>query len=744
MKRATIGENKEHYKSYKAGKHWLYASITLLALGLGTATVETTVHADVTPAADSSSLVQKQSSAAASSSVQSSAARSTSSATTSQTPQTSDKQAPVTATSKAQATSTTTETPANDGQDVTDNPVHSDQPVGQPETTTQNNTRLANKQNAVVNDADINDTTSDVSNAVSHSAPITTDGDKAAVAESASVLDPNNAQVWMPDANLRAYIEDCIQETYTGAIANDANLYQYLNSNYKIQLGQFPSTKNVGMITSLKGLERVTNLAHFQMDLSFFDPSAMIDLSFAPNLVDFEISNAESVPVNWGMTANELVQKYLHANPKLEFFRADQQNLTGEIPDFSNNPEIANIYLVKNQLTGTIPNLKYLTKLEGFDVSHNQLTGNIENLNQPGMKYIFVQYNQLSGPITEFGDSLIEVDLNNNQFTGQLPDLKNIGWLSVESNQFSGDLPNAQKLKNFVYFYNHFTSGILSENDNFYTGYNGRQQSIQGKNVILTDDNTTFEPGAVINGLQDLTTGENQPTRFKMRNFKLDNITSSVMRITKVNGKNIAEDAANTFKITQDANGVYHFTGNKDVKSGTYLIFLSPQDVAYSAYVYINVDNQMTKTAPTEPVDPGTPVDPATPSNPDTPVVPETPTTPNPIVNGGDGDAIVPNKNEADKVTKSVKQLAVHQNGQAAKGQKSATIALNTKAEGQKVVQTAAKSPVTKADKTMTTSEKMATETLPQTNEKSTMSSFVAGVLVLLTTLGFADARRRH
>ncbi|ARN89599.1 KxYKxGKxW signal peptide domain-containing protein [Levilactobacillus brevis] len=744
MKRATIGENKEHYKSYKAGKHWLYASITLLALGLGTATVETTVHADVTPAADSSSLVQKQSSVAASSSVQSSATRSTSSATTSQTPQTSDKQAPVTATSKAQATLTTTETPANDGQDVTDNPVHSDQPVGQPETTTQNNTRLANKQNAVVNDADINDTTSDVSNAVSHSAPITTDGDKAAVVESASVLDPNNAQVWMPDANLRAYIEDCIQKTYSWTTVNDANLYQYLNDNYIVQMIQPAATDDVGMITSLKGLERITNLVHFQMDMRYFDPSAMIDLSFAPNLTSFELSNLTGVPVNWGMTANDLVQKYLHANTKLNFFRADDQNLTGGIPDFSNNPEVANIYMVDNQLTGTIPSLRYLTNLENIDVSYNQLTGNIENLNQPGLKYISVQYNQLSGPITEFGDSLIEASLNNNQFTGQLPDLKNIKRLWLQNNQFSGELPNTQKLKNLLYFYNNFTSGILSNNSDTYQGYNGWKQSIQGNDVILTDDNMTFEPSAVINGLQDLTTGKNQPTKFDMENFKFDNLTSSVMRITNVNGKNIAEDAANTFKITQDANGVYQFTGNKDVKSGTYLIYLLAQDATYSTYVYINVDNQMTKTAPTEPVDPGTPVDPATPSNPDTPVVPETPTTPNPIVNGGDGDAIVPNKNETDKVTKSVKQLAVHQNGQAAKGQKSATIALNTKAEGQKVVQTAAKSPVTKADKTMTTSEKMATETLPQTNEKSTMSSFVAGVLVLLTTLGFADARRRH
>ena len=748
MKRATIGENKEHYKSYKAGKHWLYASITLLALGLGTATVETTVHADVTPGADSSSLVQKQSSADTSSSVQSSATGSTSSATTSQTPQTSDKQAPVTATSKAQVTSTTTETPANDGQDATDNPVHNDQSVGQPETITQNNNRLANKQSAVVDDADANDTTNDVSNAVNHSVPITTDGDKIAVAESASVLDPNNAQVWMPDANLRAYIEDCIQKTYSWTTVNDANLYQYLNDNYKIQMIQPVSTNDVGMITSLKGLERVTNLIHFQMDMSYFDPSAMIDLSFAPNLTSFELSNLTGVPVNWGMTANDLVQKYLHANSKLEFFRADQQNLTGGIPDFSNNPEIENIYMIENQLTGTIPSLRYLTNLESINVSQNQLTGNIENLNQPGLRYVSVQYNQLSGPIAEFGDSLVEANLNNNQFTGQLPDLKNIEWLWLQNNQFSGDLPNTQKLKNLLYFYNNFTSGILSNNSDTYQGYNGWKQSIQGNDVILTDDNMTFEPSAVINGLQDLTTGENQPTKFDMENFKFDNLTSSVMRITNVNGKNIAEDAANTFKITQDANGVYQFTGNKDVKSGTYLIYLLAQDATYSAYVYINVDNQMTQTAPTEPVDPGTLVDPGTPSNPDTPVVPETPTTPNPIVNGGDGDAIVPNKNEADKVTKSVKQLAVHQNGQAAKGQKSAqkntTVALNTKVEGQKVVQTAAESPVTKADKTMTTSEKMATETLPQTNEKSTMSSFVAGVLVLLTTLGFADARRRH
>lgn len=39
-------DEKRHYKSYKAGKRWLYASITVLTLGLGTATLSETACAD--------------------------------------------------------------------------------------------------------------------------------------------------------------------------------------------------------------------------------------------------------------------------------------------------------------------------------------------------------------------------------------------------------------------------------------------------------------------------------------------------------------------------------------------------------------------------------------------------------------------------------------------------------------------------------------------------------------------------
>ncbi|MCH5465345.1 leucine-rich repeat protein [Levilactobacillus tujiorum] len=41
---------KEHYKMYKDGKHWVFAAITVAAIGLGTAmSQETPVHADTTP-----------------------------------------------------------------------------------------------------------------------------------------------------------------------------------------------------------------------------------------------------------------------------------------------------------------------------------------------------------------------------------------------------------------------------------------------------------------------------------------------------------------------------------------------------------------------------------------------------------------------------------------------------------------------------------------------------------------------
>jgi len=40
-----IGETKTHFKSYKAGKRWVFAGITVLAVSLGLAGVDVTANA---------------------------------------------------------------------------------------------------------------------------------------------------------------------------------------------------------------------------------------------------------------------------------------------------------------------------------------------------------------------------------------------------------------------------------------------------------------------------------------------------------------------------------------------------------------------------------------------------------------------------------------------------------------------------------------------------------------------------
>lgn len=52
-----IGEMKTHYKSYKAGKHWVYASITVIALGVGMAVAPSAHAATVTDPTDKTEMV---------------------------------------------------------------------------------------------------------------------------------------------------------------------------------------------------------------------------------------------------------------------------------------------------------------------------------------------------------------------------------------------------------------------------------------------------------------------------------------------------------------------------------------------------------------------------------------------------------------------------------------------------------------------------------------------------------------
>ncbi|MED6199213.1 hypothetical protein PIB30_073813, partial [Stylosanthes scabra] len=103
-----------------------------------------------------------------------------------------------------------------------------------------------------------------------------------------------------------------------------------------------------------------------------------------------------------------------------------------------------------NQIPGTIPNWIWgLDNLAVLDVSHNLLTnleGPFQNLNSE-LNYLFLQFNQLQGPIPSFSIGASAMDFSNNNFSGAIP--RDIGYmfitkyLSLANNNLDGTIPDS-------------------------------------------------------------------------------------------------------------------------------------------------------------------------------------------------------------------------------------------------------------------------------------------------------------
>ena len=145
--------------------------------------------------------------------------------------------------------------------------------------------------------------------------------------------------------------------------------------------------------------------------------------------------------------------------------------LQGSIPsDLRNLTGLQELHLQGNQLTGRIPNLDALDYLEKLNLSNNQLSGRIPdslgNLTRgstgansgAALKELRLNDNQLTGKIpTALGDltgkdgdedpiSLEVLELYNNQLDGALPaqleQLTKLKELHLNNNQFTGGVPD--------------------------------------------------------------------------------------------------------------------------------------------------------------------------------------------------------------------------------------------------------------------------------------------------------------
>uniref|UniRef100_A0A2P2L8E8 non-specific serine/threonine protein kinase n=1 Tax=Rhizophora mucronata TaxID=61149 RepID=A0A2P2L8E8_RHIMU len=141
---------------------------------------------------------------------------------------------------------------------------------------------------------------------------------------------------------------------------------------------------------------------------------------------------------------------------QLTNFSANGANLTGTIPAFFNSttfPSLRNLHLSFNYLVGGIP-----SSISGFESlqslwlngqkSDSKLNGTIAVLqNMTGLTQVWLQDNQFTGPIPDFGASsgLQDLDLRDNQFTGVVPSslvgLSSLKIVNLTNNLLQGPTP---------------------------------------------------------------------------------------------------------------------------------------------------------------------------------------------------------------------------------------------------------------------------------------------------------------
>ncbi len=398
-------------------------------------------------------------------------------------------------------------------------------------------------------------------------------------------------------------------------------------------------------------------------------------------------------------------------------------------------------------------------------LSNNQLTGDLSPLTQlPNLAQLLVDGNQLTGklPAPANWPNLVQYDVQGNQLSGDLPDFTG----------FTGD---------FWADDNHFSTGTYSTQSAYY-------QTISGKTYTLTPTQRSFDPITdVVNGVQDAT-GQIDPdntlglSRFGNRWTVVSGTpTADVKGSTFDAWAQTQQDASSLFTVSADPDNPLGFmmTANGDVPDGTYSIYVYSSKYGaghtYLGYVTFDIVNGEDPVYPVAPVDPtpGITTGTVTVVNVDenghvisqhveTGTVGDSYTVTAPELDGYEltsPSSVTGTYTTAGSTVTFTYKTSGQDGDNAAIGEPVARPqtkqnALTNGGAGDKVVNKRGQAVKTSTGRVMTLAshensaaiQRATQTTLPQTDEASSTSWLVAGMAVLVATLGLAGFRskRRH
>ncbi|MFC6290014.1 MucBP domain-containing protein [Levilactobacillus angrenensis] len=581
-----------------------------------------------------------------------------------------------------------------------------------------------------------------------------------------SSISGKDAAEWLPDANLRALIIGSIDQQYYGGnhTVTSANLYQYAGFDgwMKYGVNTLQEYFDLGPIKSLEGLQYFTNLRTFKLSDAELPLDGMIDFSFAPNLRQFELFNADDTVTDWGISPDTVMQTYLANNDQLQHLTLSGLNLNGSFPDLTAYPELYMLNLDDNQLTGNLPDISYLK-------------------------------------------NLFSLSVNNNQLSGQLPDISNwsITMLRISKNKFTGQLPSTATLDSIEYGTNEITTAIAPGTYRPGAFVVGNGQTLDNGHHTVTNANNKFDPTEGLFDFMDFTTGE-KVTDVKLAPGKFNNgativySADSTAGITSHNAwAETQTDASSWFTIVANpANpGSFLLVAGPEAKNGNYVIRVKMADSIsrdMDAWVNFSIKNNMkTGTVTPETPEPGVTTGTVTIVNVDQDgkVISQSVETGNigdtfsfdaPEITGyqatgvthaqgtytADGQTVIftyaklNDSGSADKIDDTTptakdktKSGATVTTGGAAdtiapgKSQRAGTSQAKTRVPGVQNLKTTGRQATDKLATGQQAATATATKqaTLPQTNDASTGNYILAGVATLLGALGMASLKlRKH
>ncbi|XP_031251243.1 receptor-like protein EIX2 [Pistacia vera] len=209
----------------------------------------------------------------------------------------------------------------------------------------------------------------------------------------------------------------------------------YLDLHNNSILGSIPFS--MGKLLSLEFLDLSYNkldrsiseihFANLTKLLQFFASHNSITLTFSPDWLppfQLEVLSLDSCLLG----------------PKFPSWLHSQKNL--EMLEISNSTIVDTI---SNRFLNSFPRITFL------NLSHNRIHGELPNLvNVATLRSLFLNSNNLSGPLPLLSSKLIDLDLSNNSFSGSISqflchgknELKYMELLYLKDNVLSGELPN--------------------------------------------------------------------------------------------------------------------------------------------------------------------------------------------------------------------------------------------------------------------------------------------------------------